>query len=211
MTIHGALSKLEGLAKTWYQGLPSVDFTWLEWKIKLRGAFPPSKGFHQKLLELMARKKLPNETFAQYYYEKLALVNACEFEGDKAVDCIIGDINDQSVINSARAGKFKKPEELFAYLSTVQVNSVKASHTFAKKSGSSQNAGSSVVVCHKCHKKGHIARNCFSANPAGNVKSEPPRSGDKRSEKRCNYCRRLGHVEAQCFQKKSQTNSSKIQ
>lgn len=33
--IHYALPKLSGVAKSWYQALPSMSFSWQEWEIKL--------------------------------------------------------------------------------------------------------------------------------------------------------------------------------
>ncbi|KAG0422275.1 hypothetical protein HPB47_001887 [Ixodes persulcatus] len=40
MTSCNALTKLEGLARSWYDSLSSVDKTWTEWKEELRRAFP---------------------------------------------------------------------------------------------------------------------------------------------------------------------------
>ena len=50
-TCQYALSKLVGLAKKWYQGLPSLLFTWEEWKIKLKAAFPSNKNYGNENVE----------------------------------------------------------------------------------------------------------------------------------------------------------------
>lgn len=208
MTIHAALSRLDGLAKTWYQGLRTVKYTWLEWKEKLKVAFPPSKDFYQKLAEMMARRKLPDESFARYYYEKLALLNACEIEGVKAVDCIIGGISDPSVVNSAKAGQHQTPEALFVYLSTVLINSDESNHSLAKKRyDGAYKDKSADVVCHKCGKKGHIAKKCYKhQSDSSGVKDGGAAATDK-PKLHCDFCQRDGHTESHCFRKKAQSNS----
>lgn len=37
--VHYAMPKLVGIAKTWYQSLPTMSFTWSEWKDKLTESF----------------------------------------------------------------------------------------------------------------------------------------------------------------------------
>lgn len=68
---------------------------------------------------MLDRRKLPSESYAQYYYEKMALIKACKICGKKAVECLIGGIYEPTVANYARADKLKSPEDLFKYLSTI--------------------------------------------------------------------------------------------
>lgn len=44
--LHYTLPKLTGVAKVWYQGLPSVNYTWNEWKKNYIKLFQPSKTMH---------------------------------------------------------------------------------------------------------------------------------------------------------------------
>lgn len=69
-TVYYAISKLTGLAQTLYRSLPTVKFSWDEWKTKLCQAFPPKKNYSDKLDQMGRRRKLPNETYTKYYYEK---------------------------------------------------------------------------------------------------------------------------------------------
>ncbi|KAJ8943142.1 hypothetical protein NQ318_022883 [Aromia moschata] len=56
-TIYFAMSKLRGLAEVWYKGLPSVNFTWTEWKEKLELGFPSKRNYHADLQAMMNRTK----------------------------------------------------------------------------------------------------------------------------------------------------------
>jgi len=42
---HFALSKLSGIAATWYQGLQLINFTWPEWKFLLQTNSPTRRNF----------------------------------------------------------------------------------------------------------------------------------------------------------------------
>lgn len=86
--IHYALPKLSGMARKWYEGLPSVLFSWSEWQIKLKSAFPNEENCHM-LSEMLDKKSTYGESLEEYYYEKMSLINRCEITGKKAVECVI--------------------------------------------------------------------------------------------------------------------------
>lgn len=73
--IHYALPKLAGLAQKWYQGLPSLLFSWTEWQNKLRLAFPSGENYGQLLTEMLACKVRYGDSFEEYFYEKMVLLN----------------------------------------------------------------------------------------------------------------------------------------
>ena len=54
--VHFAMQKLEGLAKTWYESLNSILFSWTEWQDKLRKAFPCEQNYGQFLEDMLRRK-----------------------------------------------------------------------------------------------------------------------------------------------------------
>lgn len=96
--------------------LPTLKFTWVEWKEKLIRAFPSQRDYHEQLGEMMRCKKKSSESFAQYFYEKQALLNACNIDGRQAVSCIVGGIEDPDVRIGAKAANCVDPEALFEYL-----------------------------------------------------------------------------------------------
>lgn len=58
--VHFSLQKLVGLAKRWFETLPTVVFTWEEWQAKLKRAFP-SEDNYGRLLEEMLNRTSRNE------------------------------------------------------------------------------------------------------------------------------------------------------
>lgn len=76
---------------------------------------------------MIQRKKQNHESYAQYYYDKVVLLNDCDISDEKAVSCIIGGIDDRVVSSGAKAGKHTTPESLYTYLSTL--NGEKTSFT----------------------------------------------------------------------------------
>lgn len=76
-------------APTWLIHQREVE---LDWKTKLLEAFPSKHDFCKQLRNMLARNKLPHESYQRYYYEKVALLNGCKIQGTDAVSCIIGGL-----------------------------------------------------------------------------------------------------------------------
>lgn len=206
-TIYYALGKLKGEAELWYRGLGSLKFSWEDWKSKLTEAFPSQKNYHTLLAEMMRRTKRNEETYSKYFHDKAALLNACDIDGKRAVDCILGGIQDRVFVAGAKAGKHQTPQSLFEYISSMDTNSMPSTSyhdgqqrgKFAQTArqtthGSRRFSKEKRVICFKCNKPGHYASSC-------NEKTTP---GPK--EKRCSYCKGRGHEEINCFRKKAEGN-----
>lgn len=158
-TVHYAMQKLQGLAKTWYESLSTILFTWKEWEKKLLNAFPCEENYGQTLEAMLKRKSTYNEPIEIYYYEKLALLNRCDITGKRAVDCIIHGLSDRFVKSSALALRCTMPEQLLQFLlsnkepqqyrsiSKPRVNYEKARFTPRRGSGSG-------IICFNCKEKG---------------------------------------------------------
>lgn len=201
-TIYYALSKLCGLAEIWYKSLPTLKFSWSEWKLKIKAAFPSKRDYYETLSDMMRRKKQGNEGYPKYFYEKLALLNACKIYGQDAVSCIIGGIDDEIVKPGAKAGNHQTPESLFQYVSTLpnvptpisfkhrQEGYRRERHTMIAKNTHKDRS----IVCFNCKKTGHKANEC----PVRDV------------TKRCNFCRRSGHAEDKCYIKKKKAESVQV-
>jgi hypothetical protein len=181
--IHYALPKLGGVAKVWYQGLPSLSHTWLEWKEKLTKTFPTVQNYAQLLHEMLDRKVRHNETLETYFYHKNNLLNRCDITGKRAVDCIIYGLDDKGVRLGAQAGKFNEPEDLLSYLKSIKVEDTKERRIpFHRKANETQydTTKSGTIRCFNCNEIGHPSFRC----------SKPLLT--------CTICKRLGHQSTNC-------------
>ncbi|XP_026673594.1 uncharacterized protein LOC113464961 [Ceratina calcarata] len=81
-------ARLQGLARKWYEILPSVVLTWEKRNAKITEAFKDRTELPARLLKMLDRTKRRDEDMAVYFYDKAALVAACDFSGRNAVQCI---------------------------------------------------------------------------------------------------------------------------
>ncbi|KAL0811563.1 hypothetical protein ABMA28_009948 [Loxostege sticticalis] len=196
--IHFAMQKLQGLAKTWYESLNSILYSWSEWQQKLISAFPFEQNYGQSLEDMLKRKSRYNEPLEIYYYEKLALLNRCDIEGKRAVDCIIHGLTDKTIRSSANALRCTQPEQLLQFLMAskevsnnfVERNSIKGRPTsdsnnthynYANKTVRSNNNLVHDIFCFNCKEKGHPYLKC----PKPLIQ--------------CVKCRRFGHKSENCI------------
>lgn len=187
-TIHFALQKLVGLAKQWFESLPSVVFSWEKWQSKLKKAFPNEQNYGQLLEEMLSRTTRSNENLREYFYDKLTLLNRCEIKGKKAVDCIVHGIFDKSIRNSAQALDCKEPEDLLGFLSSQHMSSERFGMLRKRTDGALQSRPSSLastsndngITCYNCRAKGHPYFKC----PKPQIK--------------CAKCQRVGHNNEDC-------------
>lgn len=198
---HYALPKLTGLAKKWYQGLPSVLYSWHEWTQKLKLAFPSNENYGDLLTTMLKLRCRFGQSLEHYYYDKMALINKCEITGTKAVGCLIHGIDDKFVRMGAGTCMFKEPEQILNYLRTVSQHENNApTSNFRNRNTASvrqpnkmtneptKNNVSDTVRCFNCNEMGHISLKC----------SKPI--------KKCNFCLKLGHDTKDC-RKKNANNS----
>lgn len=187
-TIHFSLQKLVGLAKKWFESLPSVVFNWEEWQIKLRKAFPNEQNYGRLLEEMLARTTRSNESLREYFYDKLTLLNRCDIKGSRAVDCIIHGIYDKSIRNGAQTLSCKEPEDLLGFLSS-QRPVIDASSNFRRRGEWSvqtrldnfaANSTDSTLICFNCRAKGHPYSKCHKPLT------------------KCQKCLRVGHNNDNC-------------
>lgn len=197
--IHYALPKLSGIAKTWYQGLPSVLFTWDQWKSKLMESFPTSQNYGELLTEMLGKKLRFGESPELYFYSKINLLYRCKIRGKEAVDCLIYGIEDRGMRLGAQAGQFLEPEHLLKFFKTVKHSSKDIDNALLNKE-KNKNAPSTTrnstqqpkglnkffktdpnkIVCFNCNEPGHPSFRC----------SKPLL--------KCGRCNLLGHLTNAC-------------
>lgn len=206
--IHYALPKLSGLAKSWYQSLPTLLFTWSEWKSKLVEAFPCRENYAELLSEMLSLKVKYGDPLEQYYYAKLNLLNRCQIVGRKAVDCILYGIEDRAIRLGAQAAQFQTPEQVLKYLKMVKVGQVRDRDNIgiSKNRTDSNKKGNLTVTSNKPNiVKAPIK--CFNCGVEGHPSFKCPKPIEK-----CTNCYKLGHRTVVCpsmSNNKTQTNTSK--
>ncbi|XP_037302792.1 uncharacterized protein LOC119193291 [Manduca sexta] len=197
--IHYALPKLSGVAKTWYETLPSMSFSWPEWKVKLTESFPSSDDYAELLTEILGKKAKYNDSLELYYYEKINLLNRCEINGKRAVDCILYGIEDRSLRLGAKATKCEEPEQILKYFQSIKQQSRESDNRIKSNldkrvglNGNGQNNPTTTsrvvktndslkpIVCFNCNESGHYSYRC-----------------DKKILK-CNICKKIGHLAGNC-------------
>lgn len=205
-TIHFSMQKLQGLAKTWYESLPSILYNWTEWQSKLINAFPCEQNYGQTLEEMLRRKTKLNEPIEVYFYEKLAMLNQCNIEGKRAVDCIIHGLTDRTLKSSAITLRCTHPEQLLQFLMSNKESSHlidRMHYKFIPGTDSSNldNNNSSAykvekvmsqnnnIFCYNCKEKGHPFLKC----PKPILK--------------CGKCNKIGHRIEDCFSKVNDSNT----
>lgn len=188
--IHFSLQKLTGLAKKWFEALPTVVYSWEEWQSKLLKAFPSTENYGRLLEEMLQRTSRNEESLREYFYDKLNLLTRCEIHGKKAVDCIIYGIADKSIRNGAQALNCHEPEDLLNYLNSQKPLSFAQQSTSRNRdravpndnttSNANSSSLSSTITCYNCRSKGHPYYNCTKPIV------------------KCKHCNRIGHDNDSC-------------
>lgn len=190
--VHFALPKLKGVAKRWYEGLPSVLFSWPEWQTKLLAAFPSDENYGQMLSDMLARRARFTDSLEDYFYDKIALINRCHITGKRAVECVLHGIDDRTVRLGAEAARFEDLDKLLTYLR----NARSAKPNIDRKNVKSQPSANldtlnkrpqpvfiknRVLRCINCRREGHVASQC------------------PLPVKKCERCLKIGHDTEKCY------------
>lgn len=189
--IHFAVQKLTGLAKTWFESLNSILFSWDEWQAKLTNAFPSEQNYGQLFEDMSRRKCRPQEPIENYFYEKLALLNQCEISGRRAVDCLIHGICDRTIRSSALALRCEEPDQLLKFL--LSSNKETAFQFQSNKDSSINGQGGDDKIPIKTDTKTNPNLFCYNCKEKGHIFSRCPQPLIK-----CTHCQKVGHKVEVC-------------
>lgn len=203
--VHYALPKLVGLAQKWYQGLPSLLFSWPEWQVKLKLAFPSDENFGQLLTDMLACKARFGEPLEEYFYEKMVLLNRCNITDKNAIDCILFGIEDRSIRTSAEAAQFTEPDKLLVYLRNVRVTR-RLDKNNAPQPGMSDNKRPKFNRSNRTDSNSEMRNStkCYNCGEDGH-----PYFRCKQPIKRCDKCHKVGHLAENCTGKQNSESNNK--
>ncbi|XP_064479068.1 uncharacterized protein LOC135392282 [Ornithodoros turicata] len=200
-----ALLKLQGVAKTWYDGVPSPFNTWDEWKEELCKAFPDTASAQRRFREMESRRKMKNESLEEYYYDKLTKARRCKLDDRPCVEYIITGLGEEDSIRALGASTFNRPEDLLCALKRIEERLIGMKSTAGQKqanlptkkredvTGSDEASQTQAFDT----KKGP---RCYNCNGFGHISSKCPQPSKKQ---RCGNCNKPGHLTKECPEKAS--------
>ncbi|XP_018377468.1 PREDICTED: LOW QUALITY PROTEIN: uncharacterized protein K02A2.6-like [Trachymyrmex cornetzi] len=146
--------------------------------------------------EFEARVWKTEESFCDYYHEKVILANRVPIAEDELLDYVIEGISDMRLQNQTRIMNFQTGTELLKAFEKIRLDS-KRSNDFKQKqsdskSSSAKNEASSTkkpAKCYKCQGTGHFAAQC----------KRPAAPATKRA---CYVCGLSDHLAKDCSERK---------
>lgn len=189
--VHFSLQKLTGLAKRWFETLPSVVYSWSEWQIKLQKAFPSEENYGRLLEEMLSRTSRNDESLREYYYDKLSLLNRCEISGKKAVDCIVHGLSEGSIKSGAQTLDCREPEGLLNFLCSQRSQSLNQNENRNYSRGNQRTINRNRNDANQSNRNNNV--NCFNCRLKGHPYYKCPKPLIK-----CKRCYRIGHDSDDC-------------
>lgn len=141
------------------------------------------------------------ESFSDYYYDKVILASRVPVDEDELVDLIIDGIPETPLRNQARMHRFEGKEDLlkaFEQITLRPENKNRRGNVVGKSDNRQQSKVKETEQrrenkCYNCNQMGHLAKNC-----------DKP----KRERGSCFECGSTDHRVRDCNQKKQMTSSS---
>lgn len=76
------------------------------------------------ILRMISRRNMLNESYIEYYYEKMGLIQRVGFEGEDTVDLLADGISYPLIKEQASGGVYKTPKALLKYLSRISTKNL---------------------------------------------------------------------------------------
>ncbi|XP_036141752.1 uncharacterized protein LOC105830451 [Monomorium pharaonis] len=148
------------------------------------------------------RRWRSDESFSEYYYNKVILASRLSVDDDELIDCIIDGIPEIPLRNQARMHRFETKENLLRAFKQIKLrpeNKIRLGRHGEKPGDkveektplkSKEVEQRRVSRCYNCNKEGHMARECDKT---------------KRERDSCYECGATDHVMRDCKKKKQTT------
>ncbi|KAF5299883.1 hypothetical protein FQA39_LY11420 [Lamprigera yunnana] len=155
-------SRLAGYARQWYLNTGLKCKNWIDLKQSFVSAFPSENDYYYLLSKMVSKKKEERESLTTYFHHKVALLNACDIYGRKAVSCIVGGLPNGTLKDNCKWQNFDDPDLLYQYLRSYSENPNEPPKKIAveKRPKSTPKKATTNQICYYCKKKGHLVVNC---------------------------------------------------
>ncbi|XP_055921593.1 uncharacterized protein LOC129952793 isoform X2 [Eupeodes corollae] len=182
--------KLKDKALRWFHSKDNiVTVVFDELMAEMKQIFDDRSSQVQQKRVFELKKWLQNETFQDYFQEKIILGNRLQMREGEIIEYILEGIPDERLISSAKLQCFTKKEQLLEAFKSIR-HPAKAKVVTATPSTSRQwtaNVSVRQTRCYNCNSIGHMANKC---------KKEIRKPGA------CHVCAEMGHFAAQCPKRK---------
>jgi len=207
-------SKLKGHARRWLHSRAEYIQLGIDELLReMRTVFDSRPNRVERRRQFEKRKWMADETFGQYYYEKLILANQVPIDTDELVDYLIDGIPDEQLRNQARIQNFETSGKLLEAFRKVTLRPNRTSSWNVRKDIRGE-ARKTSVTKEETNKRGNErdspksqGKRCFNCQKQGHLSVDCPQA---RKEKRgCFACGETGHLQRDCPDKKSEARDKK--
>lgn len=206
---------LRGRAAEWARRNYSSLTSWTELKIGLIETFADEARYYDDLTQFMEYTSEQASSLAEYATRKWELAKKAigvEMTEQRLVEAVISGMSDFRIRSDLLRLTPKSLPQLIQSLNSYKRKrpGKESDHTIPSKRF--KNVPSSDIAsrrCHKCHKLGHLQKDCRSGstnrgpqkNSASTSDSSKPAESKPLKNNTCTFCNRRGHTFENCFQR----------
>lgn len=210
-TLNLSRKNLRGRAADWARRNYNNLTTWPQLKAGLTETFADEARYYDDLLLFMEYTSDQATSLAEYATRKWELAKKAvgvEMTEQRLVEAVISGMTDFRIRSDLLRLTPKSLPQLIQSLNSYKRKrtSKDADHNIPpKKSKPNPSDLSKQRRCHKCHKLGHLQKDCRSNNtktldPPKVTPATSTSNDSKPSLKSCSFCKRKGHTQENCFQ-----------
>lgn len=207
---------LRGRAAEWARRNYSIISSWLELKTGLIETFADEARYYDDLTQFMEYTSEQAGSLAEYATRKWELAKKAigvEMTEQRLVEAVISGMSDFRVRSDLLRLTPKNLPQLIQSLNSYKRKrpGKESDHNIPSKRFKNMSSASLDTLtkrCHKCHKLGHIQKNCHSgATNRGPQKDTTSTSDSAKLDSRltkpitCTFCCKKGHTFENCFQR----------